>query len=94
MATYYLFGKYTQQALNQISADRTKKAKELIAKLGGKLQAAHALLGDKDLVLVVELPGIKEALKLSIALMKLSGIGFSTCEAIAVDELDKLAKEA
>lgn len=63
MATYYLFGRYSPEVLGQISADRTKKAISLIEKLGGKVKAFHALLGEKDLVLVVDLPGTKEAVK-------------------------------
>lgn len=32
MATYYLFGKYSQDSLKQISSQRTQKAKEIIQK--------------------------------------------------------------
>ncbi len=93
MATYFLIGKYSQQALGGISADRTKKAAAAIEKLSGKIKSMHALLGDKDLIFVVELPGIKEAMKASMSLAKLTGIFFNTSEAVSIEEFDKLAKD-
>jgi len=93
MATYYLFGKYSQDSLKQISSQRTQKAKEIIQKLGGKVKSMEALMGDKDLVFVVDLPGTREAAKASLALTKLTGISFSTSEAIGIEEFDKLANE-
>ena len=93
MATFYLFGKYTQQSINQISGDRTKKAVSAIEKLKGKVRSMDALLGEKDLVFVVELPSAKEALKVSLALAKTTGIAFTTSEAISISEFDKLATE-
>lgn len=93
MATYYMFGRYSRQSLQEISADRTKKASGIIEKLGGKVKAMHALMGDKDLVFVIDLPGTKEAMKASLALAKLTGIAFSTAEAVSIEDFDKLAKE-
>lgn len=93
MATFYLFGKYTQQSVNQISGDRTKKAVSAIERLKGKVRSMDALLGEKDLVFVVDFPSSKEALKASLALAKTTGIAFSTSEAIAISEFDKLAAE-
>ena len=91
MAAYVMFGKYSGQALKSISAARTQKAVAVIRKYGGKVKNAYALLGDIDLVLVVDLPGNKEAVKVSLALTKLTGISFTTAPALPVDEFDKLA---
>jgi len=88
-----MFGKYSQQSVGQISADRTQKVKALIEKLGGKVKSMHATLGCVDLVFLVELPGGKEAMKASIALAKSTGIAFTTAEAVTIEEFDKLAKE-
>jgi uncharacterized protein with GYD domain len=93
MATFYFFGKYTQQSLAQVSAERTKKAVSLIEKHKGKVKSMDALLGEKDIVFVVDLPSSKEALKVSLALAKSTGIAFTTSEAVAVSEFDKLAAE-
>ena len=94
MATFYLFGKYTQPSITQVSAQRTKKAVAAIEKLNGKVKSMDALLGEKDLVFVVEFPSSKEALKASVALAKATGIAFSTAEAVSISEFDKLAAEA
>ena len=59
---------------------------------GGALKAGYALLGDKDLVLVVEFPGTDKAMKASVALSKLLGIGFTTAPAVSVEDFDKLIK--
>jgi uncharacterized protein with GYD domain len=90
MATYLLFGKYSQEALSKISAKRTAGAAALIKKYGGQLKAGYALLGDVDIVLVVDLPDTERAMKVSIALAKQLGIAFRTAPAVSVDAFDKL----
>ncbi|MBI1976628.1 MAG: GYD domain-containing protein [Candidatus Omnitrophica bacterium] len=93
MATYYMFGKYSQDAVQGISADRTKEAVSVIKKLGGKVNSMHVLLGRYDLVLVVTLPSAEKVVKASIELARLTGIGFTTSEAIPVEKFDKLTGE-
>ncbi len=90
MATFFMYGKYTTESLKSISADRTQKAAEVIAKAGGKLVSAYALLGKYDLVAITDFPGVKEVMKASIALNKLTGISFTSFPAIPVAEFDKL----
>ena len=90
MATYMMFGKYSQKALGGIGADRTDKAEKIIKKAGGKIISMYALLGVEDLVLIVDLPDTKAAMKVSVAISKLTGIGFSTAPAVPVKEFDKL----
>ena len=90
MAKFVMLGKYSTDALKAVSAERTQKGIELIEKSGGKVISILALLGCYDLLLMVDFPGIKEAMKASIVLTKLTGIGFSTCAAISIEEFDKL----
>ena len=90
MATFFMMGKYTPEAVKGISADRTKGAADLIKKLGGEVKSMFALLGEFDLALIVDLPGAEEAMKASIGLSKLTGIGFSSAPAVAVDDFDKM----
>jgi len=90
MATYLMFGKYSQDSVKQISTNRTVKAKELVTKNGGELKAGYALLGKTDLVLVVELPDLGKAMKTSVGLSKLLGISFTTSPAVSTDDFDKL----
>ena len=90
MALFLMFGKYSTEALKGISAERTDKAVELIKKYGGEVISMYALLGEYDLLLVVNLPGPEEAIKISVALARLTGISFSTSPAIRVEEFDRL----
>ncbi len=90
MATYLMFGKYSQDSVKQISTNRTAKAMELVKKNGGEIKSGYALLGKTDLVLLVELPDLGKAMKTSVALSKLLGISFTTSPAVSMDEFDKL----
>ena len=90
MTTYFMFGKYSMDSVKEISAERTVKATSVIGDLGGEIKAGYALLGKTDLVLIVELPGMKEAMKASVELNKLLGIAFTTAPAVTVEEFDKL----
>jgi uncharacterized protein with GYD domain len=92
MATFLMFGKYSQESVGKISAARTDDTVALIEKNGGKLDAGYALLGEKDLVLIVEMPDTEAAMKTSVALSKMLGIGFSTAPAISVEAFDKLTE--
>ncbi len=91
MATFFLFGKYSAEAMKGISAERTKDAEKLVQELGGTVQGIYALLGDKDLVIIAELPGTEEAVRASIAINRATGIAFSTVPALPVSEFDQLA---
>jgi uncharacterized protein with GYD domain len=90
MATYFMFGKYSRDSIKQISAKRTNEAVAEIEKNGGKLNAGYALLGEHDLVLIVDFPGTEQAMKTSVALAKQLGISFSTLPAVSVEDFDKL----
>ena len=93
MATFFLFGKYSHEALKKISPDRTRKAINVIQKYGGRVKSVYAMLGGNDLVFIITLPGAAQATMVSITLSRLTGISFTTSEAIPVDQFDKLAKE-
>jgi uncharacterized protein with GYD domain len=90
MATFVMFGRYSVDAVKEISAERTKNATAVIGDSGGKLQAAYALLGETDLVLVVDFPGVNEAMQTSVKLAQLLGISFTTSPAVTVEEFDDL----
>lgn len=93
MATYFMFGSYSHDAIRKISSKRTDETKELIEKHGGKLTAAYALLGEKDLVLIVDLPNTEQAMKTSVALSKMLGVGFSTLPAVSVETFDTITED-
>ena len=93
MNTYLLFGKYSSNALKNASATRTRKAEHLIGRFHGKVKSMYALIGQYDLLLVVELPGVEEVIKVSTGLMELTGITFTTVPAISISAFDKLISE-
>lgn len=94
MSTFFMFGSYSQESINEISAERTEKAAALIAKHGGKVKAGYALLGKSDLVLIVELPDVESAIKTSVGLAKLLGIHFTSAPAVSFETFDRLVAEA
>jgi uncharacterized protein with GYD domain len=93
MATFFMFGRYSSEAVKGMSAKRTKEAEGLIKKYGGKVEAMYALLGEKDLVFILTFPGMEQAMKASVALGKATGISFTTLPAVTVEEFDKLITE-
>lgn len=90
MNTYLMFGKYSTEALEGISSDRTKEANDLIVENGGEIVAQYVLLGENDLLFVVKFPSVSEVIKTSVALNKLTGISFNSVPAITVEQFDQL----
>ena len=90
MAKFLMLGKYSVEAIKGITAERTKRVVETIEKAGGKVNAMYALLGNYDLAFVIDFPGITEAIKASVALTKLTSVGFTTYPAITVEEFDRI----
>jgi uncharacterized protein with GYD domain len=89
---FILLGKFSSEAIKEISAERTVQANALIESLGGKVIGGYALLGEFDLLLIVKFPGVEKAMKASLELNKLLGIAFTTSAAVTVEEFDKLAE--
>jgi uncharacterized protein with GYD domain len=90
MATYVMLGKYSLEGLREVSAKRSDEARELIKQHGGELKAVYALLGQFDLLGIVELPDTASALQVAVALTRLLGASFTTFPAVTVEEFDQL----
>jgi len=90
MPTFMMLGKYTPEALKGISPERTGKAVELIRKNGGKVISMYSVLGEQDLVFILDLPDAEKALVTSVALNRLTGISFTTSPVVEVEKFDKL----
>lgn len=89
MTTFFMFGKYSSEALKGISAERTKQSIELIKKYGGEVVSIYALFGEKDLAFIVKFPTLADAIGASVGLNELTGISFSTTPAMTVEEFDE-----
>ena len=94
MGTYFMFGKYSREAIKGINASRTKQAEDIIEQIGGKIKSIYALLGEYDLVLIVDFPQLQDAMKASLALTRLTNVAFSTSPAVTVSEFDKMIAES
>ena len=90
MPTYIMFGKYTPDSIEDISAQRTQDATKVIGDAGGKVVSGYALLGETDLVLIAEFPGNEQAMKASVGLARLLEISFTTSPAVSIEEFDQL----
>ena len=90
MKTFFMFGKYTSEAIREMSVERTQQAISAIRNLGGEITAMNALLGEYDLLFCVSLPDVEDAIKASVALNKLTGIAFSTSPAVTIETFDQL----
>ena len=91
MSTFFMFGRYTPASIEKISPARTSKAKQIVESHGGRIESGYALLGEDDLVLILELPDTDSAIKVSLALHRETGVAFRTCPAVDVEAFDKLA---
>ncbi len=94
MVTYFMFGDYSAEGIQEISADRTEKANAIVKKLGGKIKSIYALIGSFDIVIIVELPSREEAIKASIAIGVEIGMSFQTFPAITAERFDQIVAEA
>jgi uncharacterized protein with GYD domain len=90
MSTYFMFGKYSVDAVKSLSTKRTDRTLALIKGHGGELVAGYALLGNIDLVIIANFPDMHSAMKTSVALSKLLAISFSTLPAVSMADFDKL----
>jgi len=93
MATFLMLGNYSSEGLEGMSAERTGAVEDLVKKFGGKMKALYALLGEHDLVAIVEFPGTEQAMQASVAVSKLTKIAITTSPAVAVKDFDKLMAE-
>lgn len=89
MATYFLTGSYGIEAIRGISRKRTADVTNMVEDIGGKLVSMYLLLGEKDLVIIAEFPGMKEAIKASVTITEKTGISFTTYPAISAEEFDE-----
>jgi uncharacterized protein with GYD domain len=93
MAIYIMFGKYSQDSIRKISAKRTDKAIDLIKKNGGEPITGYALLGEIDLVAIVDFPNVEQAMKTSVAMSKMLGISFTTAPAVTMEDFDRIIED-
>ncbi len=90
MEIFIMTGKYSAGAVKEISHKRTMKASQIVQQCGGTIVSAYATLGEIDMLLIAEFPGVSEAIKASVALSKALEISFATRPVIRIEDFDKL----
>jgi uncharacterized protein with GYD domain len=94
MAIFLMFGKYSSEAVRNISSDRTERAREVIRKNSGKIISMYAVMGEHDLVFTIDFPDADKAVATSAGLYKLTGIHFTTSPVVDVEQFDTLLERA
>ncbi len=90
MSTYIMFGKYTAEGFAQMSPERTEKVIDIIKKHKGEIHKMFAILGQFDLIFMVDFPNTESAVHASVTISKYSGINFTTSPALPVEMFDEL----
>ena len=93
MPVFMMFGKYNVDSLKGVSAERTKKAVEIIGQHGGKVISMYAVLGEHDLVFTLHFPSTEKAMAASVGLNMLTGISFTTSPVVEVEQFDRMISE-
>jgi uncharacterized protein with GYD domain len=88
-----MFGRYSPDAIREISSDRTDEAVKLIENAGGEIVSMYATLGMYDLVVIANFPNVAEAMKASVGLNMITGITFSTTPAVPAADFDRMISE-
>ena len=94
MSIFLMFGKYSSEAMKDISPARTEKAREIIKQNSGQIISMYAVMGEHDLVFTIDFPDAEKAIATSVALYKLTGIHFTTSPVVDVEQFDKLIGDA
>jgi len=95
MQTYVTLWKYTKDGLMDIkkTPKRFEFVKKVINSAGGKLLSIYGLIGEYDVVTVMEMPDEKAAAATILKICSTGRITSQTMIALSVDEFLKIAKE-
>ena len=93
MPIFLMFGRYSSEAIKDVSADRTVQARNVSTKNGGKIISMYAVMGEHDLVFTIDFENADTAMATSAALYKLTGIHFTTSPVVDVEQFDSLIGE-
>ena len=94
MPLYVTLMKYTTEGIKGISAERGQQIRNLVASKGGEPVVGYALMGEWDVLTVMEYPDEKSAMSALVAIGKLGIFTTQTMTAIPVEEFQNLAQNA
>ena len=95
MQTYVTLWKYTKDGLMDIkkTPKRFEFVKKVINSAGGKLLSIYGLVGEYDVLTVMEMPDEKAAAATILKICSTGRITSQTMTALSLDEFLKIAKE-
>lgn len=95
MPTYVTLWKYTKDGLVDMknTPDRYEAVKKIIKDAGGKLVSIYGLVGEYDVITVMELPNEKVAASTILKICAKGRITSQTMTALAIDDFLKIAKD-
>ncbi len=90
-ATYTVEG--TKGVLKSGASARRKAVEELLASVGGKLEAFYFTFGEDDAILIIDLPDNGTALSIAMAVRASGALRSRMTLLIPIDEVDRAAKK-
>ena len=95
MPAYVTLWKYTKDGLMDINKtpQRFETVKKIIEKTGGKLLSIYGLIGEYDLITVMELPDEKAATSTILKICSTGRITSQTMTALSMEDFLKITKE-
>ena len=94
MPTYVTLWKYTRDGLMDMknTPDRYEAVKKIISDAGGKLLSIYGLVGEYDVITIMEMPDEKVAASTILKICSKGRITSQTMTAISIDDFLKIAK--
>lgn len=92
MASYIALIKYTQQGIQKIkdSPSRLDSAKKAFQSMGAEIKQTFLVMGEYDLVIILEAPDDQTVAKLLLATGSLGNVSTQTMRAFTEDEFREI----
>ena len=96
MSLFVTLWKYTKEGLMDMNntPDRYEVVKKIISEAGGKLISIYGLIGEYDVITIMELPDEKTAASTILKICSKGRVVSQTMTALSIDDFLSIAKEA
>jgi uncharacterized protein with GYD domain len=95
MATYVMFGNYTQQGMDKLrgAPARLDTAREAMSKLGIELKQWYLLMGQYDFMYIIEAPNDEAVAKIALAMGSHGNIRTTSARAFSEQDFRQMVME-
>ena len=96
MANFVTLWKYTKDGLVDMkkTPERFEVVKKLVADAGGKLISAYGLIGEYDVLTLIEMPDERAAMKTILKICSKGRVIPMTMTALSMEDFLKITKDA